>query len=416
MASVRPRTTKAGVTTYAVLFRHGGRQTSETFENEEGANNFKVLVDTLGPDRALDLLEEMQPSTGGLTVDELAEKWLEAKRVERDAGLITPHTYHSYERDHRNAIKPFMGHMAAAYVTENVVADWIDWLLTKKGYEPKTILNRHGQLHQMFDWASSSRRRLVPNNPCTETELPRRKKKKPKGMRLGEVLHLLEVAYDETSPAYDPDAADVFAFMASTGWRIQEAIALVAYSVEFEEGENGEELVYATMDNVDRRMVGFVPDAKSAASFGRRTRVVEPGAEVLRRRVKGLKGNDLVFTAMLGRKDMPEKRRRGRWTQSTLRDARWHALIEAAGLDGRGYTPHSLRHAHVPLCLKAGMSMPEVQRRLGHESIKTTYDIYGGMIEEMMNEGTAERLGSLLSGKGGKVIPFKRKDAGTEAG
>lgn len=409
MASLRPRTTKSGVTTYAVLFRHGKRQTSETFAEEDAAEKFKTLVESFGPDRALEMLEEVQPGTAVVTFDEIAQQWLEAKRAERDAGTITVHTYYDYQRDYKNWMQKQLGHKGADFIDERDIQDWVDDMILK-GAAPKTIANRHGQLHQIFDWATSSKRRLVAKNPCTETALPKRRKKKPKGLHMGELQHMLAVAHDKESPAYDPDAADVWAFLASTGWRISEAIGLDAGSVEIDRSHGGDPRVYVTMDQVDRRMMGLVQDGKSDASLGRRLRVVGPGEEVLIRRVQGLKPGELVFTGLFGRKDRPHLQERRIWTQATLRDRRWKALVEAAGLEHRGPTPHWLRHTHVAICLRAGMTPPEIQRRLGHEHLATTFDLYGGMIEEFMQEETATRLGDLLWGKDAKVIPLKPKN------
>lgn len=44
---------------------------------------------------------------------------------------------------------------------------------------------------------------------------------------------------------------------------------------------------------------------------------------------------------------------------------------------------HDLRHTHATLCLEAGMSLKEVQDRLGHSSIKTTGAVYAHVTENM---------------------------------
>lgn len=43
---------------------------------------------------------------------------------------------------------------------------------------------------------------------------------------------------------------------------------------------------------------------------------------------------------------------------------------------------HDLRHSHASWLIHAGLDLMVVQRRLGHESIKTTMDIYGHLAEE----------------------------------
>jgi len=44
--------------------------------------------------------------------------------------------------------------------------------------------------------------------------------------------------------------------------------------------------------------------------------------------------------------------------------------------------PHDLRHTHAAWLLAAGVPVHVVSRRLGHESIKTTVDVYGGLLPD----------------------------------
>ncbi|MFG3659873.1 tyrosine-type recombinase/integrase [Streptomyces sp. NPDC047706] len=46
--------------------------------------------------------------------------------------------------------------------------------------------------------------------------------------------------------------------------------------------------------------------------------------------------------------------------------------------DRATHTPGSLRHFFASTALANGVPIREVSRRLGHKSIKTTADIYGG--------------------------------------
>lgn len=52
-----------------------------------------------------------------------------------------------------------------------------------------------------------------------------------------------------------------------------------------------------------------------------------------------------------------------------------HVLSRASGLPE--IRVHDLRHSHVALLVSMGIQIPEISRRLGHESISTTWDIYG---------------------------------------
>lgn len=43
--------------------------------------------------------------------------------------------------------------------------------------------------------------------------------------------------------------------------------------------------------------------------------------------------------------------------------------------------PHDLRHTHVALLIAAGEDPYVISKRLGHASIRTTYDVYGHLFE-----------------------------------
>ncbi|MED4240003.1 tyrosine-type recombinase/integrase [Priestia megaterium] len=49
---------------------------------------------------------------------------------------------------------------------------------------------------------------------------------------------------------------------------------------------------------------------------------------------------------------------------------------------------HDLRHTHATLLLEAGVSLKEVQERLGHSSIKMTGDIYAHVTNKMKNNAS----------------------------
>ena len=379
MASIRERVSKGGETSYAVLYRHGGRQASKTFETEKAAGRFASLLDALGPDRALAALAEEAPARGK-TLDQIAEQWLESK-----VGNVTPHTLTGYRRDYRNWIAPWVGHREAATVNEADVQALVDHMRSK--LSPKSIAERHAILHQIYRWASARSRSAktgVTHNPCKETDLPRRAKSKPKGLRLPELYALLDAA-----ARHDPDAGDLIAFMASTGWRFSEAVALTAGAVE-DDGRH----VYVSMERVLRRQVGMIEGGKSSAAM-RRLRVLGPGVAVVRRLMIGKGPGDLLFTFADGR---PGVNRRHPWNKNALRDVRWQRIVDAAGLTARGPTPHWLRHTHVFVCHAAGLSLAEIQRRLGHEDIRMTINLYGQMIDDM-DDAAADRLDALLSGR-----------------
>jgi integrase len=372
MASVRERVSADGGRSWQVLYRHGKKQPSKTFETEAAAVRVKDLINALGPDRAFAALaEELHQS--GPTLAELAAQWFDWKA--RD---LTPRALEDYRRDYANWIDPFFGHRQAGGITEADVQTWVDRDLAVR-LSPKTVADRHALLHGIYAWASARKRGHVPHNPCLETELPKRTRKAPKGLTMGEWLTLRRAAY-----SVDLDAADLILFMASTGWRIGEATALMATAIE--DGPT----MYVTMTHVNRKGEGVVAGGKSEAAE-RRIRMLPECATMLRRRMAALSSpTDYVFT----NSHSPS----GLWEPSTFRNRWWRKSVEAAGLADRKPTPHWLRHTHVMLCHAAGMSLPEIQRRLGHADIKTTINVYGRMIDDMPDD-VAARLDVLLSGE-----------------
>lgn len=378
MASVRERVTDSGERSWAVLFRHEGKQKSRTFPKKD-AERFCSLVNAVGATQALAIIAE-EAAGAAVTLDDLAAQWLEHKR--RD---LTKRAHADYARDYDNWIAPHFGRRHAAHITEAEVQVWVDKVLAPH-LSPKTVADRHALLHGIFAWASARKRALVPNNPCGETELPKRTKKPPKGLTLPEWLALKDAAY-----RVNADAADLILFMASTGWRIGEAIALMPLAIDDLGGKD----LFVTVTHVRRKGEGLVEGAKSDAGLRRLRIINEECRAMLRRRVVGKGPADYVFT----NSHSPT----GLWEPSTFRNRWWRKSVTEAGLTDRHPTPHGLRHTHVMLCHMAGMSLPEIQRRIGHEDIKTTINVYGRMIDDMSDD-VADRLDALLSGRGLPVV------------
>lgn len=388
VASIRKRVSKDGRTsTYAVLFNHEGKQRSKSFTTEAAAKRFKTLVDGLGAQAALEVGKQAKAKAVVRTVDSLFVEWLEVKRAD-----MTTEAHLDYERAYRKWISKQLGWRDAELVTERDVQAWVDKVL-RPALAPKSVAKQHALLHGMFKWASSKTVGYIANDPCTETKLPKRKKRPPRGLTIPE-LHAMLTAAGE---AGQQDAADVVAVMAGTGWRPGEVLGLLAGSIEVM--PNG--AVYATMTTVYRRGAGIVEDGKTEAA-GRRLRVLGEGAAVLKRRVVGKGVNDLVFPhPSPGRGRGHAKDSEGRpvvspWSPGSFGRHYWPKLVTAAKLTERNPTPYWLRHTHVAICHAAGMTLPEIQRRIGHESIQTTIDVYGRMIDGMSDD-VADRLEALLT-------------------
>lgn len=368
MATIKEHVRKGGETTYYVMFRLGKKQTSRPFDDIKGAEKFKKAVEAVGASTAVDMLEAKASSR---SVDSLFVEWLATKRSD-----MTAEGHRDYERSYAKWVKPTFGWRDAELVREPDVQNWVDKVL-RPSLGPKAVAKQHALLHGMYKWASSRTVGYIANDPCTETKLPKRKKRPPRGLSVPELHQMLSVG----SSAGHGDTTDVIAVMAGTGWRPGEVLGLTAGYVEVM--PNGR--VYVTMASVYRRGEGIVEDGKTDAA-GRRIRVLGEGEAVLRRRIIGKGISDPVFAHPSTGKP---------WSPGSFGRHYWPKVVEAAGLSERGPTPYWLRHTHVAICHAAGLTLPEIQRRIGHESIQTTIDVYGRMIDGMSDE-SADRLDALL--------------------
>lgn len=383
---------KDGSESWKVRFRLHGKQTSETFTKEKPAKTFAGWIDALGAAAAVAKLNEANQRSDAMLVDEIADMYFawKAERVKSDR------TISDYRRDYDNYIRPVFGHLPADVVTEINVQGWVDTMATGRDWmnsqgekpsplmrrlSPKSVADRHALLYAIYGYAVQGGRKLVQYNPCIGTDLPPRTKKPPKGLWPAE--------WQALRPALvqmDPDGADLADFLLATGWRFSEGAAIGAYAVE----DYGDSM-YVTMAQVIRRNAAYqhviVQDAKSEAGEGRRIKIDPEAAAMVRRRLANVKGDGLVFTNANG----------NQWHYSNFRDRCWMPAVKLAGLSRRP-TIHWLRHTHVGwLLIGKETSLPEIQRRIGHESIDTTIGVYGKMADDI-SDGALDTFAKFRAG------------------
>jgi integrase len=73
----------------------------------------------------------------------------------------------------------------------------------------------------------------------------------------------------------------------------------------------------------------------------------------------------------------------------------WDKAVQRAKLEPAP-TPHDLRHTHASWLLNAGVPITTVSRRLGHENIQTTVNIYGHL-DRSSDAAAAAVMGKLLN-------------------
>ena len=369
---MRERVTKAGETTYQVLFRHAGRQKSQTFATRAAADRFVQMVDLLGPGRALEEINAADAAPR-LTLDGLAEQYFAWKAGTRK---ITDRTLKDYRRDYDNWIRPTLGAHPADAVDELDVQAWVD-KMAARGLSAKSIQDRHSILSSIYKFGSARTRRLVGHNPCLETQLPTKRRKAPKGFTL-EQWHALHAWASE----HEPEAADLMLFLVTTGWRFSEVTPLTAAAVEdYGDTPQGIPQVWVAVLGVHRRDANdktiYVEGEGKTEAATRRINLPPATARMVRRRIASRPVSALVFTNKQGKQ----------WRANNFNEREFQRALDGAGITkATGMGPHYFRHTQVAGLDRAKVSMPKIQRRIGHENITTTMGVYGGMIDNSLTD------------------------------
>lgn len=417
MPTPHPTSRKDGSTWFKVRFRDGKTNASETFATRRQAQKFCDLIDAVGGARARQIINEHDAADVIThTLGEVVDLWFAWKSARRPDGsplrVESAYTLTRYEQLIRLHIKPALGHLQVNLVSELDVQAWVDQLAGERSR--KVVADAHSVLHSVYAWANSKNRGLAIIDPCTETELPTPGKRTVKGFHPDEWRILHRAALD-----VDVDAADLLLFMVHTGWRFSEAVAPRRMDIDdlgdqrLEDGASVP-LVFASVGRVLRRVDGtrfeFVEDeAKSQAGI-RRVRLGTDAALMVRRRIRDLQPHELVFTTRTRRAWRYSSFHSDFWTYSTLSQdgpkTRRRILQRAHDL-GLVRAPeaklHWLRHTHAALLLMAGEPMAAVQKRLGHEDIRTTVGVYGSMVSDVSVEGLG-RFDSLMAERPGLEV------------
>jgi integrase/recombinase XerD len=188
------------------------------------------------------------------------------------------------------------------------------------------------------------RENLVDEDPTAALTAPRRGKKLPQVLSLGEVKSLLAQPRG-AEPAALRDRA-LLELMYACGLRASEAIGLEVGDVDVERG-----FVRAYGKGSKERIVPLGSEAASAVKHYLRS------------------GRPDLVGSGIERKLFVNQRGGGLTRQGLYKIIRGHA--KAAGLDGK-MSPHTLRHTFATHLLAGGCDLRSVQEMLGHADVSTT--------------------------------------------
>lgn len=303
-----------------------------------------------------------------ITVAQLFEQWLELNMKRK----LKETTFKEYTNTTKNRILPALGDYKVSSLNTMILQKFIN-NLSDEGYSPRYV----EYISTIFYGCLESARiwKIIDSNPLVDVKKPRPRRREYITWTVEEMNHMLNVTKLEDTRMYT-----LFSLVLKTGLRRGEVLALKWSDIDLEELEL----------SVERSLVydkdGFRFSTPKTESSIRKIKLGESLIGDLnnwkskQNELKMLlrdsyKDHDLIFTTRTGKPIFP-------------RDVtyRFSKYIEIAGVPIIRF--HDLRHTHATLCLESGMTLKDVQDRLGHGSIKTTGDVYAHVTDKMRNKST----------------------------
>jgi integrase len=354
VASAANRPRSDGTVAYSARFRHLGRQTSVTFDDPTARDRFLRNVDALGVDVALDLLDSPAPTHDPLLSEVLT------RHISSRTG-ITDGT-----RDRYLAMAPTIvaaiGDVPVRALTRDHVSAWTA-SLTRGGSAAKTVRNYHSLLSSALTTAVEDG--VLATNVAQGVRIARTIRPRPVFLTSAEMMIFLS----RVSPHYGPFVTLLF----GTGLRFGEATALQHHDFNLNTAP--------AMLTVSR---AWKQVYRGPAQLG-------PPKTVRGERTIALPNEVVTEVAPLLDPHQPAEFTFVNEAGTTIKQptfwqrwANWADDAKHPDSPPLGKRPrvHDARHTHASLMIGQGISLFDLQHRLGHESIQTTANLYGHLLPE----------------------------------
>lgn len=365
MPRPHPVRRRDGTVAWRVRFRldGGGNPVNETFDDRDAADRFARLVEQVGGTAA----RQARDMTGAAATGTPTLAAAVEDHLERLAASVTPRTIADYRRIAEARIIPVFGATPVDLISRSAVERWVaslrDATITRgrRAGQPlsaRTISEIHTVLSSVLQRCVDDG--IIPSNPARGVRMPRDRTRRPgRFLTPSEFARLLA----EIPVHYRTLVATLY----GTGLRFGEATALTPAALDLDGDPPTLRVTQAwKSDGAGGHYLGPPKTSRSVRT------VTLPRSLVpeLRAAAAGKRSDDLVLTTKTGR----------RIDQAYFWHI-WESAIAAAGLEPRPRV-HDLRHSHASALIAAGIPLPVIQRRLGHESIQTTVDTYGHLAPE----------------------------------
>ncbi len=215
--------------------------------------------------------------------------------------------------------------------------------MKEQPYASSSVARKVAAVKSFFNYLETNK--IIQDNPTTDIDSPKVKKRLPKTLSSEEVERLLEAPAHKKSPKNLRDMA-LLNMLYSTGMRVTEVVSLRLEDVDLENN-----VLYCPGKDDQIRELPFDQETEEILE-----NYIEEGRPFL---VK-----DKDETAMFLNHRGQQLTRQGLWL-----------IIKAYAKEADlsvAVTPHTLRHSFAAHKLNSGSDLQEVQKLLGHANISTT--------------------------------------------
>lgn len=303
-----------------------------------------------------------------MTLNQYLPKWLEmaAKRKVKDT------TFENYQNVINFRILPVLGHVTLKDLNGSACQNFFNLLIDQElsnGYI-KTIYKIFNiSLEKAIDWD------LILKNPLRKVDIPKERKRKYTVWKREELLRFLQVAKDE-----DLDYFALFFVCIYTGLRRGELLGLKWEDVNFKDGNLHIQRNQTYLNGT------FTYGSLKTESSNRVIKLDDETLNTLMQHKKRQSELKLLYGPQYSIENLIFSRKDGQPIHPTTLAVTFHSIMKKSDVPKIRF--HDLRHTHATLLLEAGVSLKEVQERLGHSSIKMTGDIYAHVTEEMKSNAS----------------------------
>lgn len=320
-------------------------------------------------DDAQSFLDEktVEMSTGTyITKDKLritVEEEYRELREGHSGGIHADSTLRREDAVWRNHVKPRWGHRKINAIRYSEVQAWVAEL--SKSQSPSSVEKAFTILNEIMNLAIKDH--ILPRgaNPCSDIDLPKRRKAEAKAFTFDEVIRIAECAGE-----IDVKYRALILVLGFCGLRWGEAIALTVDDVDLDHNQ-----IHVTKSATQS---GRTWDEKGTKT--NRNRIV-PMPEIVKSALASLIDGRLPGSRVFsgdGNYPYPVQQ-----SIADRHDGWYKKSLIAAGAPL--YPPKALRSTFATLALQASGDLKAVQKAMGHASAKMTTDVYATATPESFN-------------------------------